>query len=87
MLADDSDEELEKALRSQGQVAGGGSAAAARMLREGMAGMFMDENMGRALLQGIDDDFLSQAVFASQGPMGGEVTAAQLMREGMLRSR
>ncbi|CAE7173956.1 GST1 [Symbiodinium microadriaticum] len=86
MLADDSDEELENALRSQGQVAGGG-AAAARMLREGMAGMFMDENMGLSLLESIDDDFLSQAVFASQGPMGGEVSAAQLMREGILRSR
>ncbi|CAE7487562.1 nphp3, partial [Symbiodinium sp. CCMP2456] len=33
MLADDSDEELEHALRSQGQMAGGG-AAAARVLRE-----------------------------------------------------
>ena len=32
----------------------------------GMAGMFMDENMGLSLLESIDDDFLSQAVFASQ---------------------
>ena len=28
--------------------------------------MFMDENMGLSLLESIDDDFLSQAVFASQ---------------------